>query len=159
MGRPIDARGWIFEVEDTTGTTPVWHRISNVNSWTHNPSENEETADTTTNDSEGYYEQDVMQRGATLELSGQYAVTNGVRDPGQGYIDTVWAERMGSESRGRVRFRHRTQTEWTVWSCTVTPGERGGEHNAKTSWAATFTRCGKATFEAVTPDTEEATAA
>lgn len=155
MGRPIDARGWYFEVEDTTTpATPVWHRISNVNSWTHNPSENEETADTTTNDSEGLYEQDVMQRGATLEVSGQYAVTAGVRDPGQNYIDNVWAWRLGSESRGRMRYRHKSQTDWAVWECTVTPGETGGEHNAKTSWAATFTRCGAPTTAAVTTTPE-----
>lgn len=155
MGRPIDARGWHFEVEDTTTpATPVWHRISNVNSWTNNPSENEETADTTTNDSDGLYEQDVMQRGATLELSGQYAMTNGVRDPGQDYVDNVWAWRLGSESRGRMRYRHKSQDEWTVWNCTVTPGETGGEHNAKTSWGCTFTRCGAPTVEAVVTEPE-----
>ncbi|MDX2986355.1 phage tail tube protein [Streptomyces caniscabiei] len=155
MGRPIDARGWYFEVEDiTTPATPVWHRISNVNSWTHNPSENEETADTTTNDSDGLYEQDVMQRGATLEVSGQYAVTASVRDPGQNHIDNVWAWRLGSESRGRMRYRHKSQTDWSVWECTVTPGETGGEHNAKTSWAATFTRCGAPTSQAVTTTPE-----
>ncbi|WP_079171459.1 phage tail tube protein [Streptomyces sp. CC53] len=152
MGRPIDARGWYFEVEDTTPTTPVWHRLPNINSWTYNPSENEETADTTTNDSEGYHEQDVMQRGATLEVSGLYAVTGTLRDPGQDYVDNVWAYRFGSESRGRMRYRHRTQTEWTVWECTMSPGENGGEHNAKVSWGATFTRCGAPTTEAVVPD-------
>ncbi|MEU4986573.1 hypothetical protein [Streptomyces sp. NPDC021969] len=152
MGRPIDARGWLFEVEDTTPTTPAWLRLSNINSWTYNPSENEETADTTTNDSDGLYEQDVMQRGATLEVSGQYAQTSGVRDPGQDYVDNTWAWRLGSESRGRMRYRHKTQTDWSIWECTVTPGEQGGEHNAKTSWGATFTRCGAPTTEAVVPD-------
>ncbi|WP_327368723.1 phage tail tube protein [Streptomyces sp. NBC_01217] len=140
MGRPIDARGWMFEVETATADTFV--RIGNLKSWSENPGENEETADTTDNDSEGYYEQDIMQRGATIEVSGQYTATSGTRDPGQDYIDTVWAYRFGEESRGRMRYRHKSQDEWTVWECTVTPGERGGETNAKTSWAATFTRCG-----------------
>ncbi|MGW7197220.1 phage tail tube protein [Streptomyces chryseus] len=147
MGRPIDARGWIFEVE---GEAPdAFIRIGNLKSWTENPGENEETADTTDFDSEGYYEQDIMQRGAKLELSGQYSATSGTRDPGQDYIDKVWAFKFGEESRGKMRFRHNTQTSWAVWECTVTPGERGGETNAKTAWAATFTRCGAPTTAAV----------
>ncbi|CAL9480021.1 phage tail tube protein [Streptomyces sp. enrichment culture] len=147
MGRPIDARGWIFEVENATPNT--WLTLTKLKSWTYNPSENEETADTTTNDSDGYYEQDVMQRGAKIEVSGLYAATSGTPDPAQDYIDKVWAYRFGAESRGRMRYRHTSQTEWTVWECTVTPGEQGGETNAKTSWGATFTRCGAPTTEAV----------
>ncbi|MFD5873712.1 phage tail tube protein [Streptomyces sp. NPDC060322] len=140
MGRPIDARGWEFEVETATADTFV--RLGNLTSWTHNPGENEETADTTTFDSDGYYEQDVMQRGATIEVSGLYAATSGTRDAGQDYVDKVWTYRLGEESRGTMRYRHVSQDEWTVWECTVTPGEQGGETNAKTSWGATFTRCG-----------------
>jgi len=147
MGRPIDARGWIFEVETDTD---VWSAVTRLNSWTNNPGENEETADTTVFESGGAYEQDVMQRGSTLELSGQYAVTAGVRDTAQDFIDNEWGIAVGEESRGRLRFRHESQTTWVIWDCTVTPGERGGEHNAKTSWAATFTRCGWATTMPVT---------
>lgn len=147
MGRPIDARGWEFEIEGETADTFV--RLGNLTSWTHNPGENEETADTTTFDSDGYYEQDVMQRGATIEVSGLYAATSGTRDAGQDYVDKVWTYRLGEESRGTMRYRHVSQTEWTVWECTVTPGEQGGETNAKTSWGATFTRCGAPTTAAV----------
>ncbi|MEU9141988.1 hypothetical protein AB0D33_39655 [Streptomyces sp. NPDC048404] len=143
MGRPIDARGWEFEVETDTANT--FARIGNLTSWNENPGENEETADTTDFDSDGYYEQDVMQRGATIELSGQYSATSGTRDPGQDYVDKVWAYRFGEASRGTMRYRHVSQNEWTVWECTVTPGERGGETNAKTSWGCTFTRCGAPT--------------
>ncbi|MGI5350209.1 phage tail tube protein [Streptomyces sp. CA-250714] len=148
-GRPIDARGWIFEVEDHAAPD-TWLRIGKLKSWNVNPGENEETADTTTFDSEGHYEQDVMQRGATLSLEGLYAATSGTQDPGQAYIDDVWAYRLGEESRGRMRYRHTSQTTWAVWECTVTPGEAGGETNDKTSWAATFTRCGAPTSAAVT---------
>lgn len=150
MGRPIDARGWIFEVEDEAAPG-TFLRIGKLTSWTHNPGENEEVADTTTFDSEGHYEQDVMQRGATIELEGLYEATAGQQDPGQAYIDKTWAYRLGAESRGTMRYRHTSQTEWTVWECTVTPGEQGGETNAKTSWAASFTRCGAPTSVAVVP--------
>jgi hypothetical protein len=147
MGRPIDARGWLFEVESATPDT--WLRLSKLKSWTYNPSENEEAADTTTNDSDGYYEQDIMQRGATIEVSGLYAATSGTPDPAQDYIDKTWAFQFGEESRGRMRYRHTSQTQWTVWECTVSPGEQGGETNAKTTWGAKFTRCGAPTTAAV----------
>lgn len=150
MGRPIDARGWEFEIE--TGTADTFVRLGSLKSWTHNPGESEETADTTTNDSDGYYEQDIMQRGATIEVTGLFAATSGMQDPGQEYIDKTWAYRFGEESRGTLRYRHTSQTEWTVWECTVTPGEQGGETNAKTSWSAKFTRCGAPTIaEVVAP--------
>ncbi|MFF7146044.1 phage tail tube protein [Streptomyces nodosus] len=149
--RPIDARGWIFEVEDLTATDETWLPIAGLTTFTHNPAENEETAETTAFESEGHYEQDVMQRGASLSLEGQYRVdkTSSEQDPGQAYIDHEWAERLGIESRNLVRWRHKSQTSWVVWEATVTPGEQGGGTNEKTSWSATITRCGPATSAAV----------
>ncbi|WP_370420333.1 phage tail tube protein [Streptomyces sp. QH1-20] len=154
MGRPIDARGWIFEVRDEVAATETWLRIGNLNSWSRNESENEETADTTTNDSVGYYEQDIMQRGATIEVEGLYSqVTAGTPDPGQAYIDNEWAHRLGADSRNRVRWRHTTQKVWVLWDATVTPGEQSGGHAEKTSWGAKFTRCGKPSTAPVTGGT------
>ncbi|MFI5808880.1 phage tail tube protein [Streptomyces sp. NPDC051561] len=152
-GRPIDARGWQFEVEDIDATPAKWLPISGITTFTHNPGENEETIDTTAFDSDGQYEQDVMQRGATLEIEGQYRIdkTTKAQDPGQAYIDHVWAQGLGIDSRNRVRWRHNTQVAWVVWDATVTPGEQGGGTNDKTSWSASITRCGPATSEAVTP--------
>ncbi|MFD9600199.1 hypothetical protein OG520_10935 [Streptomyces sp. NBC_00984] len=152
-GRPIDARGWIFEVQNADAEPESWLPISGITTFTHNPGENEETADTTAFDSDGQYEQDVMQRGASLEVEGQYRIdkTTKAQDPGQAYIDTVWAERLGIDSRNLVRWRHNTQTKWVVWDATVTPGEQGGATNDKTSWSATVTKCGAATTSEVTP--------
>ncbi|MGD6762043.1 phage tail tube protein [Streptomyces sp. BH097] len=146
-GRPIDARGWVFEVLDVAAGTDTWLPISGINTFTHNPGENEETADTTVFESEGMYEQDVMQRGATIELEGMYYVdkATGEQDPGQAYVDTEWTNLLGIDSRGSIRWRHKMQTTWVVWESTVTPGEQGGGNNDKTSWAATFTRCGTPT--------------
>lgn len=151
-GRPIDARGWVFEVQDMTAPEETWLPIAGLNTFTHNPGENEETADTTVFDSEGQYEQDVMQRGASINLEGLYYVdrATGDRDPGQLYIDSEWTSRLGIESRNPVRWRHKSQTQWVVWDATVTPGEQGGGTNDKTSWSATITRCGAATTAAVT---------
>ncbi|MFE6764353.1 phage tail tube protein [Streptomyces sp. NPDC057689] len=152
-GRPIDARGWIFEVQDLDAETATWLPISGITTFTHNPGENEETVDTTAFDSDGQYEQDVMQRGASLEVEGQYRIdkTTKAQDPGQAYVDHVWAERLGIDSRNPVRWRHNTQTKWVVWDATVTPGEQGGATNDKTSWSATVTKCGAATTADVTP--------
>lgn len=159
--RPIDARGWLFEVLDATATTATWLPIAGLTSFTHNPGENEETAETVAFDSDGYYEQDVMQRGATLSVEGQYRIDKptGKQDPGQAYVDTVWAYRLGIESRNQVRWRHKSQTEWVLWDSTVTPGEQGGETNDKTSWSATITRCGPPTSVPVAGGTTLATTA
>ncbi|MGW1770639.1 phage tail tube protein [Streptomyces sp. NPDC002104] len=152
-GRPIDARGWIFEVQDEDAQTDTWLPITGVTTFTHNPGENEETVETVTFDSDGQYEQDVMQRGASLEIEGQYRIdkTTKKQDPGQAYIDHVWAQRLGIDSRNKVRWRHNTQTTWVIWEATVTPGEQGGGTNDKTSWSATVTRCGAATSAQVAP--------
>ncbi|WP_405561918.1 phage tail tube protein [Streptomyces sp. NBC_01180] len=151
--RPIDARGWLFEVQDTDADPNTWLPIAGINTFTHSPGENEETADTTAFESDGYYEQDVMQRGASLGIEGQYRIdkVSKAQDPGQAYVDTVWANLLGIDSRGMVRWRHNTQTSWVVWEATVTPGEQSGGNNDKTGWSATFTRCGAPTTAVVTP--------
>ncbi|MER6196766.1 hypothetical protein ABT234_05215 [Streptomyces sp. NPDC001586] len=151
--RPIDARGWRFEVQDSTADPDVWLPIAGIDTWNYNPAENEETTETVAFDSEGQFEQDVMQRGASLSIEGKYRVhkTTKLRDPGQAYIDDDWTERVGFESRNKIRYRHEIQTAWRVWEATVSPGEQGGSSNDKTSWSATFTRCGHATTMAVTP--------
>ncbi|WP_262007658.1 phage tail tube protein [Streptomyces sp. FIT100] len=150
--RPIDARGWLFEVEDVESEPDAWLPIAGITSFTHNPAENEETVETTAFESDGQYEQDVMQRGATLAVEGQYRIdkTTKAQDPGQAYIDHDWAQRLGIDSRNRIRWRHETQTVWVVWDATVTPGEQGGGNNDKTSWSCTVTKCGTATTMVVT---------
>ncbi|MEV8055152.1 hypothetical protein AB0P37_01145 [Streptomyces antimycoticus] len=140
-------------MEDADAGAETWLPISGITTFTHNPGENEETVDTTAFDSDGLYEQDVMQRGATLEVEGQYRIdkTTKAQDPGQAYIDHEWAQRLGIDSRNRVRWRHNTQTQWVIWDATVTPGEQGGGNNDKTSWSATITRCGAPMSAAVAP--------
>ncbi|MYV48220.1 hypothetical protein [Streptomyces sp. SID2888] len=142
--RPIDARGWIFEVEDLTATDETWLPIAGLTTFNHNPAENEETAETTAFESDGYYEEDVMQRGASLSIEGQYRIDKGTgeQDPGQAYIDTEWGPRVGIESRNPIRWRHKSQSKWVVWDATVTPGEQGGGTNEKTTWSATIRRSG-----------------
>jgi hypothetical protein len=150
--RPIDARGWIFEVRDLEAETETWLPIAGLQTFNVNPGENEEVAETAAFESEGAYEEDVMQRGASLSLEGQYRVdrTTGTQDPGQAYIDNVWANAVGIDSHNPVRWRHKSQTTWVVWDATMTPGERGGGTNEKTTWAATIRRNGWPTTMPVT---------
>ncbi|MGW5673936.1 phage tail tube protein [Streptomyces sp. NPDC003860] len=151
--RSIDARGWIFEVEDIDAPTETWLPIAGMTSWSMNPGENEETSEITAFDSDGYYEEDVMQRGASITIEGQYRIdkTTKARDAGQAYIDGEWTPRLGIDSHNPIRYRHRTQTVWAVWDATMTPGEQSGGNNDKTSWSATFRRNGKPTTATVTP--------
>ncbi|MGW4648040.1 phage tail tube protein [Kitasatospora sp. NPDC004289] len=145
--RPIDARRWLFEIEDLTGT---WLPIKGKTSFTLNPGENRENTEITDFDSGGFYEEDVMQVGASLALEGRYEAdpVTGAQDPGQAYVAAM-ALRMSTDSHNRIRYRHETVLTWAVWDATVNPGEQGGGNNDKTSWSATFTRNGPATSMAV----------
>lgn len=147
--RPIDARDWLFEVEDNVSGS--WLPIRGINNFSHNPGENRETAETTDFDSNGRYEEDTMQDGETITVQGFYEKDSatGARDPGQAYVDT-WGRRLSTDSHNRVRYRHETElTTWAVWDATVSPSERGGGNNDKTGWGAVFRRSGAPTTMAV----------
>lgn len=146
----IDARGWVFEISDGA-QTPVWTEIDGINSFELDPSENNENVDTTTFRSQGEYEGEMMQRGASLNIEGFREVDDDdptVVDPGQALVDTLGTKK-GTESVGTIRFRHDTQDEWTVWRAYVELGSLEGGNNDKTAWAATFTRSGAATTATV----------
>jgi hypothetical protein len=148
----IDARGWVFEISNGAAT-PTWTQIGGINSFELNPGENSETADTTDFESDGEFEGEAMQRGATLALEGQRKVdddTPAVVDPGQAAVDLL-GTKVSRESLGQIRFRHDTQTAWTIWTAYVVLGSLGGGNNDKTSWSATFTRSGKASTAPVAP--------
>ena len=146
----IPARDIIVQVSDGTTPTPAWVAVLQLTSATRNPGENEETADTTTFDSDGEYEQLVMQRGATMELEGflRKDGTTGDLDAGQERLE-VLGSKKSVESLGQVRFRHPMDTEWKVWNCTVTLGEQGGGTNDMTGWSCTLTKSGPSTTMAV----------
>lgn len=149
--RKVNARDIIIEASD--GADPAtWAEIGGLTSVTINRSENEETADTTDFDSGGAYSQDIMQRGATIEMEGQLRKddTDGTLDPGQSQCETNAAEdKVGTASHATYRFRYPTDTEWTVWEATTTLGEQGGGTNEKATFNATLTRSGLSTSEAV----------
>lgn len=149
MGQ-INARDWTFEVsEDPTVATPVWTEVGGVDSFTLSNSEGEENTDTTTFASQGNAESQAMQRGAKLTVEGKYVKdAAGVQDAGQVSVSNM-AGKVGEASLGGVRFRHTTDTEWTVWTAWASLGDNGGGNNDKTSWGASFTRSGAATTAAV----------
>ena len=137
----IPARDIIIQVEESTADT--WAQINQLTSATFNPSENEETADTTTFDSQGEYEQLIMQRGAVMEMEGYLRKDSatGAMDAGQARVEAL-AKLKGVGSLGRLRFRHPMDGEWQIWNATFTVGEQGGGTNDMTSWAATITKSG-----------------
>ncbi|WP_101788646.1 phage tail tube protein [Nonomuraea indica] len=146
----INARDIIVQIEDDTPES--WLAIEHLASVTINRGENEETADTTDYDSDGAYEQDIMQRGANMALAGLELKDHltGVLLPGRARVEEMAGEdKVGYDSHARIRFRHPMDTQWKVWDCTVSVGETGGETNAKSAWAATITKSGKTTTAAV----------
>lgn len=145
----INARDWVFEVsEDPTIATPVWAQIAGLESFELNSSEDEEVADTTTFESGGVRESQPLQRGASLQVQGKIKRTATVQDAGQVSCDNL-AELVGDAALGGVRFRHTSDTDWTVWNAWVSKGNNGGATNEKTTWSATFHRSGAATTAAV----------
>lgn len=148
MGQ-INARDWTFEVsEDPNATTPVWAEVGGLESFTLSNSEGEESTETTTFASGGVAESQAMQRGAALSLEGKVVRNGATPDAGQAAVDAL-AVLVGDASLGGVRFRHNTDTDWTVWTAWVSKGDNGGGNNDKTSWSASFTRSGAATTAAV----------
>lgn len=146
----IPARDIIIEVEDSTPGT--WLGVENLKTATINRSENEETADLTNFNSEGAYEQWIMQRGASMALAGDEFKddTTGALQPGRARVEALASEdSVASDSHGRVRFRHPMSTSWRIWTATFSVAESGGETNAVSSWAATITKSGKSTTAAV----------
>lgn len=147
--RKVNARDIIIEVE--TEVADTWAGIRpGLTSATINKAENEEKSETTTYGSEGEYEEEVMQRGASMEVEALMLKDDatGALDEGQARCE-VLATKKGAESLGRIRFRHPMDTNWTIWTATVSVGEQGGGNNDKTSWSCTFTKSGASTTAAV----------
>lgn len=145
----INARDWIFEASaDPSIVTPVWAQIGGLTSFDINHSEGEESTDTTDFDSGGVAESQAMQRGAACSLEGQEKREGATVDAGQAVVNAA-AKEVGEESLVGFRFRHKDDTEWTVWTAWFSRGGAGGGNNDKTSWSATATRSGAATTVAV----------
>lgn len=148
-GTKLNARDLIVEVEDPD-TADDWTQVDGINSATVNKAENEEITDTTTFESDGDYEHEIMQRGRSLALVGFYYDDAGERDPGQLLVETM-ADRKASESLGRVRMRYPSWEDWVIWTATFSEGEQGGGNNDKTSFNATIRRSGPSDSEPVNP--------
>lgn len=149
--RQVNARDIILEVQEP-GEIPTWVEVGGLLTVTPNYAENEEVADTTTMDSNGHYEQDRMQVGATLTLEGRLLkdTDTGELDPGQALVEAnAGPDRLGVDSHAMYRFRYPMDDVWKVWDATTSVGEQGGGHNEKVSFNATLTRSGPSTTEAV----------
>lgn len=147
----VNARDIILMAQ-VPGETPTWVEVGGLLTATINTAENEETADTTTNDSDGFYSEDIMQRGASMTLEGKLLkdTIDGALDPGQDQITTnAGGDRTGYDSHALYRFRYPMDDQWTIWDATTSRGESGGGHNEKVSFNAVLRRSGPSTSEAV----------
>lgn len=141
----INARDWTFEIGDGDpgGTGEVYTEIGGINTMTIG--REAEDTDTTTFESAGNAEHEVMQRGRTFEVEGFYLedVADGTRDPGQEMVETV-GDAVGTNSLRNLRITSPGGTTLTQ-QVSVEVGDVGGGNNDKTSWSATFTRSGATT--------------
>jgi hypothetical protein len=143
--RKINARDLIMQVQAADGVT--WLAVGGLNKIAPKPDDSEETVDTTTYDSQGSAESEIMQRGFALDFEGfqlQDPVT-GAQDPGQARCEAL-AKLTGYSSLGSIRFRNPADSLWKVWAAaTFSVGENGGGNNDKSSWKCTVTRSGPTT--------------
>lgn len=144
----INARDIVVEVQASDGTT--WNEVKGFTTATFTPSANEEVSDRTTFDSDGVYEQVVMQRGAQMKLEGDRLMDpdTGVVDAGQARCEAL-ALLTGTASLGKLRFHYPGDVNWTVWTGTFSSGDQGGGNNDDVSWSMTVTRSGASTTTAV----------
>lgn len=141
-----NARDVDFQIEDFA-SPGTWITIAGIDTFTKGFTE--ETTDTTNFASQGQEESQKMQLGKTLGIQGKRLRDHitGVGDPGQAKVEGL-NERLGEDSLGRMRFSHKNDTTWELWTVRVGLGDQGGGNNDKTSWSATFTRSGASTTAA-----------
>lgn len=148
--RQINARDIIVQVSDGL-VSPTWLGIGGLRSIKPNPGEDEQVTETTTVDSDGDAESQVMQRGFSLTCEGRELEDNatGSRDPGQARVDALCAG-VGEGSLGSIRFRTPASATWKVWAeARFSLGEQGGETNDKGAWVFTAVRSGHSSTAAV----------
>ena len=142
-----DARGWIFQV----GGEEVgeWFEIEALTEFSIDRSEGEEELDDlATFADQGVQRYQMMQRGASCELTARETMTDGVRAPGQARCMEL-ARLVSDASVGRLRFRHVSQDSWEQWNAVCSVGESSGEVNDKTEWEVTFYKDGPETYPVV----------
>ncbi|MFF1790748.1 phage tail tube protein [Kitasatospora sp. NPDC058243] len=143
----IAARNYLFQV--AVGATPTWNSIAGLKSFSHNPGDHDSHTESTDFDSQGQYEEIVLQRGGSLKLEGLRRIdkVTGLADPGQAALDAL-AQGLVDASIGQIRFRHQSETQWRVWNCTAKSAELGGDTNALGKWGMELTRTGAETYMA-----------
>jgi predicted secreted protein len=145
--KQINARDLLFQVLAADGTT--WNTVTGITTASIKWDDQEQNVDITTYDDAGAYSQEIMQRGASLQIQGrkkQDSVT-GVYDVGQARLDTL-ATTVGVSSQGSIRFRYPVETTWRNWTATVTRSDEGGGSNDKVGFSYTVMRCGAQTTTA-----------
>ncbi len=143
----IAARGYVFQIG--VGAVPTWTNIGGLTSFSVNPGDHDAHVDSTDFDSDGEYEETVLQRGASIKLEGRRKIdkATGAVDAGQAAVDAL-AQGLAEDSIGLIRYRHSTETKWRVWNCTAKSSELGGGTNDLGKWGAEIHRCGAETLVA-----------
>ncbi|MFI6443827.1 phage tail tube protein [Kitasatospora sp. NPDC050543] len=145
--KKIEARGYILQV--AVGGGPTWTPVAGLKTLTYNPGDKDSHTESTDFDSNGQYEEVVLQRGGSLKLEGTRRVdaATGIADPGQAALDAL-AQGLADNSVGQIRFRYRTEVQWRNWYVTAKAAEQGGGTNDLGKWGVELTRTGAETLTA-----------
>lgn len=145
--RKIAARGYIFQV--AVGPTPTWTAVLGLKTFTPNLGDHDAHTEATDFDSQGQYEELVLQRGASLKLEGNRRIdpVTGLADAGQAALDAL-AQGLVENSVGQIRWRHSSELQWRVWNVTAKSTELGGGTNDLGKWGMELHRTGAETLVA-----------
>lgn len=134
--RKILARGWAFEIGDGAAV-PTFTQIGGLNSWSRSREQN--NADTTDFDSQGWMEHLPASRSGSVTVEGLMKMdpADGTRDPGQQACEDA-AEQVGVSAYRQFRLYHVDSGKGLQGEVSVGINEVGGGNDDPTSWGATF---------------------
>jgi hypothetical protein len=143
--KKIAARNIIVQV--ASGAS--WLAVAGIKNLVPNYGDHDQHVDATDYDSNGQYEEVVLQRGGSFKIEGfrRRDPATGLADPGQAALDTL-AQGLSDSSIGQIRFRHSSETQWRVWNCTAKATEEGGAPNDLGKWGMEINRTGAETYMA-----------
>jgi hypothetical protein len=140
--KKIAARNIVVQV--ASGVS--WLAVAGIKTLAVNYGDHDAHTDATDYDSNGQYEEVVLQRGGSLKLDGtrRRDPATGLADPGQAALDSL-AQGLSDSSIGQIRFRHTSETQWRVWNVTAKATEEGGATNDLGKWGMELARTGAET--------------
>lgn len=143
----VNAHQFPISVNTGTAESPVWTNVAGLNTVTLSPSNN--TADAGDFESAGWMKNVVVERGASVQMSGlAHYDENGVKDPGQAAVESYSTQTgMDAIATFRITLPGSKAYQFSASVTDVTPF--GGGKTDLATWEATVEIWDAPTIETV----------